>query len=99
MHRIGFDVAVPFLPYGEQWRRSRKWIQASFVDQAALVRWQPMQREVTTELLSRLAQTPEDFVVHIRQWVFLHLLALLSLTCAQLHLNVAIRFDVRENTG
>ncbi|EPT01022.1 hypothetical protein FOMPIDRAFT_1121512 [Fomitopsis schrenkii] len=69
MRIIGFDVAVPFLPYGEQWRRSRKWIQASFVDQAALVRWQPMQREVTTELLSRLAQTPEDFVVHIRHCI------------------------------
>ena len=65
--RIGFDIAVPFLPYGEQWRRSRKWIQTSFVDQAALVRLRPLQSRVTTELLRQLARDPENFVVHIRQ--------------------------------
>lgn len=58
---------LPFLPYGEKWRRGRKWIQVNFVDQAALVRWQLIQRKVTTELLSRLAKTPEDFIVHIEQ--------------------------------
>ncbi|KZT70836.1 cytochrome P450 [Daedalea quercina L-15889] len=69
MKIIGFDVTTPFLCYGEQWRRHRKWIQAGYVDQAAVARLRPFQRRGTTMLLARLVQYPEDFDDHVKRFV------------------------------
>nr|QPL17769.1 cytochrome P450 [Wolfiporia cocos] len=66
---IQFEPNVTIMPYGDQWRLHRKWIQASFQDRAALQSYEPIQARETNRLLRALIESPGDFTAHLKRYV------------------------------
>nr|VWO99449.1 Non-specific serine/threonine protein kinase (EC [Ganoderma boninense] len=60
----GWDWAIPFMPYGQWWRRHRRAFWQYFHPEAIHVHY-PRQEESARKLLSRLLKTPEDFAHHV----------------------------------
>lgn len=65
---MGWDVIFAFMPYGERWRQHRKLFYQEFNATAAL-RYQPQEISATNTLLGNLAETPDDWVKHLRLYV------------------------------
>ncbi|KAF8885367.1 cytochrome P450 [Infundibulicybe gibba] len=54
-----------FMPYGDYWRSHRRLFHQEFHPTAA-IRYQPQEMRVTREMLQRLLDTPDDFMIHLR---------------------------------
>ncbi|PIL26517.1 cytochrome P450 [Ganoderma sinense ZZ0214-1] len=48
---MGWDSVINNLPYGERFRKHRKWLQDAFTSKAALMSYRPIQRRETYTLL------------------------------------------------
>ncbi|KAF8501281.1 cytochrome P450 [Hysterangium stoloniferum] len=62
---MGFDWGVPFMPYGDWWRRHRQIIQRK-MSSNFLATCHPIQLKHTQQLLARLNASPLKFVEHAR---------------------------------
>lgn len=62
---MGWDSVINNLPYGERFRKHRKWLQDAFTSKAALMSYRPIQRRETYTLLAGLCDSPEFFMDHI----------------------------------
>ncbi|TBU39014.1 cytochrome P450 [Dichomitus squalens] len=65
---MGWDSVLNNLPYGERFRKQRKWLHDAFLSKDALVNYRPIQRRETYTLLSELCDKPELFMDHIVRW-------------------------------
>ncbi|KAI8992754.1 cytochrome P450 [Trametes punicea] len=65
---MGWDSVLNNLPYGERFRKHRKWLQDAFVSKPKLATYRPIQRRETYTLLSGLCEAPELFMDHIKRW-------------------------------
>ncbi|KAM5539597.1 hypothetical protein V8D89_006706 [Ganoderma adspersum] len=65
---MGWDSVINNLPYGERFRKHRKWLQDAFTSKAALMSYRPIQRRETYTLLAGLCDSPEFFMDHITRW-------------------------------
>ncbi|OSD03875.1 cytochrome P450 [Trametes coccinea BRFM310] len=65
---MGWDSVLNNLPYGERFRKHRKWLQDAFVSKQMLATYRPIQRRETYTLLSGLCETPQLFMDHIKRW-------------------------------
>ena len=68
---MGWDNIVNSLPYGERFRKHRKWLQDAFASKDALIGYRPIQRRETYTLLSGLCDQPDLFMDHITRYVTL----------------------------
>ena len=57
------------MPYGERFRKHRKWLQDAFVSKAALASYLPIQRRETYTLLAGLCDSPKLFMDHVKRYV------------------------------
>lgn len=65
---MGFDLAMSIMPYGDRWRRHRKWFAAAFLDKKALESYVPIQQRETYKLLAGLLESPDAYHAHIRRY-------------------------------
>nr|ANC28042.1 cytochrome P450 [Polyporus umbellatus] len=65
---MGWDSVLNNLPYGERFRKHRKWLQDALASKPVLTSYQPIQRRETYTLLSGLCDSPELFMDHIKRW-------------------------------
>ncbi|EIW56941.1 cytochrome P450 [Trametes versicolor FP-101664 SS1] len=65
---MGWDSVLNNLPYGDRFRKHRKWLQDAFVSKAALATYLPIQRRETYTLLAGLCDRPELFMEHVKRW-------------------------------
>ncbi|KAI0363937.1 cytochrome P450 [Pilatotrama ljubarskyi] len=65
---MGWDNVITHMPYGERFRKHRRWMQDGFQSKAALLGYRPIQRRETYTFLSGLLESPADFVNHIHRW-------------------------------
>ncbi|KAI0351242.1 cytochrome P450 [Trametes cingulata] len=65
---MGWDNVITHMPYGERFRKHRRWMQDGFQSRDALQGYRPIQRRETYTLLSGLLESPADFVNHIHRW-------------------------------
>ena len=66
---VGWDATLALTPYGERFRKHRKWLQDVFVSKQKLATYCPIQRRETYTLLSGLCEAPELFMDHIKRYV------------------------------
>ncbi|KAH9834412.1 cytochrome P450 [Rhodofomes roseus] len=66
---MGFDLAMSIMPYGDQWRRHRKWFAAAFLDKKALDSYVPIQQRETHKLLAGLLESPDAFPAHVKRYI------------------------------
>lgn len=69
-HRVGCNWHFVFMGYGDDWRERRRVFHQFFHPNAA-VAYRPRELKVARELLRRLLESPDDFMTHLRQCVFL----------------------------
>ncbi|KIK53241.1 hypothetical protein GYMLUDRAFT_49414 [Collybiopsis luxurians FD-317 M1] len=64
---LGGDFAIPMMPYGETWRRSRGILQQKFrsID---LPTFRPMEYEKAHEMVKRFMNKPDDFFTHVKNY-------------------------------
>lgn len=67
---MGWDSALPQLPYGPRFRKQRRLIVDHFVRDVYSFR--PTQRSEAHVLLHGLLETPGAFLQHIRRWLGSH---------------------------
>ncbi|TFK84485.1 cytochrome P450 [Polyporus arcularius HHB13444] len=65
---MGWDSVLNNLPYGERFRKHRKWLQDAFASKAVVMGYRPIQRRETYMLLSGLCDSPEHFMDHLKRW-------------------------------
>ncbi|KAH9856113.1 cytochrome P450 [Lenzites betulinus] len=65
---MGWDSVLNNLPYGERFRKHRKWLQDAFASKGVVATYRPIQRRETYTLLSGLCEQPELFMEHIKRW-------------------------------
>lgn len=68
--RMGWEFNVGVIPYGDLWRKHRRMFQQGFKKQTAHT-YQPIQAEKIHDMLWGLLHSPEEFLMHIRTYVFL----------------------------
>ena len=64
--RMKWDFNVAILPYGVWWRRHRRSFH-QFFNINAVPKYQPIQRRGVHAFLRRLLDTPDNFLLHIKQ--------------------------------
>ncbi|KAH9836047.1 cytochrome P450 monooxygenase [Rhodofomes roseus] len=57
---VGLTNNVTILPYGDQWRRQRRWFQTAFQTSTALDSYIPLQRRESVRLLAGLIDANQD---------------------------------------
>ena len=57
------------LQYGSKWRKTRRLFH-EFFNMKAIINFDDYQRKHTYRFISRLSQTPEDFLSHAQLYVF-----------------------------
>ncbi|KAI0705960.1 cytochrome P450 [Cerioporus squamosus] len=65
---MGWDNVVTHMPYGDRFRKHRRWMHDNFQTRPALHGYRPIQQRETYTLLSGLLETPGDFLSHINRW-------------------------------
>lgn len=65
---MGWSLSLPFLPYGNRFRRQRRVMQRYFDAQAVDV-FKPTQVERVQAFLGDLLQSPDDFREAIHRWL------------------------------
>ena len=63
---VGCDWHFVFMGYGDDWRERRRVFHQYFNPNAA-VTYRPRELKVARQLLARLLETPDDFMIHLRQ--------------------------------
>ncbi|EMD36387.1 hypothetical protein CERSUDRAFT_138007, partial [Gelatoporia subvermispora B] len=63
---IGFGWSLPIIPYGKDWRLSRKMFMHLFQPNAVR-QWRFIEKEEANELLRRLLHDPDSFCTHLRR--------------------------------
>ena len=61
---MGWEKVLNLLPYGDEFRRQRKWVQDAFQTKKSLQNYQALQRRAVIELLNRLVDRPDSFSEH-----------------------------------
>jgi cytochrome P450 len=69
--RVKLDWLFGFMKYGDPWKARRKLFQQHF-HPFNTGSHQPKEQEHIHKLLKRLHDSPDNFIEHIRQYVFLH---------------------------
>ncbi|KZT12937.1 cytochrome P450 [Laetiporus sulphureus 93-53] len=64
-----FHPNYGLMPYGDEWRRQRKWAQTTFQARGTLETYRPLQQREVRSMLSSLIQAPENFAKHINRYV------------------------------
>ncbi|CDO70543.1 hypothetical protein BN946_scf184573.g11 [Trametes cinnabarina] len=64
----GWDWALPIIPYGAWWRRSRRAFHEHF-NASVIVRYRAVQLEAMGRFLRRLLESPEAFERHIKHFI------------------------------
>ncbi|KAI0753673.1 cytochrome P450 [Fomes fomentarius] len=64
----GHDSTLPFMPYGDRFRRHRKLIHDGIGSKSALQRYRPIQAREAHILLRNLFDTPEAFLEHLYRY-------------------------------
>lgn len=62
---MGWDFALPFMRYGDNWRRHRRIFHQKFRPEAAIT-FRPIQMRNVHHLLCRLTENPDDFMDCLR---------------------------------
>jgi len=62
---MGWDFNAALMPYTEKWRRHRRLFQQNFKREVSAT-YQPVQTSKIHELLYKLLNTPENFMLHYR---------------------------------
>ncbi|OBZ74506.1 O-methylsterigmatocystin oxidoreductase [Grifola frondosa] len=65
---MGWDSVITHMPYGDRFRKHRKWIQDAFQYKRAVMSYRRIHFRETYTLLTGLLQKPEDFMAHIKRW-------------------------------
>lgn len=65
---MGWDFALAFIRYGDDWRRRRRIFQQTFKKNASL-KYHPIQTRKIHKMLQSLLETPEDFIMHYKTQV------------------------------
>lgn len=65
---MGWNFAFGMMPFGDRWKAHRKMFDSRF-RQGNISSYQPIQIECAHVLLTDLLESPEDFRIHLRQWV------------------------------
>ena len=63
---MGWGAILAFLPYGDRFRRQRRLVQQHF-NQQAITAYRPVQQKEILGLMSRLIETPDNFIHHIHR--------------------------------
>jgi hypothetical protein len=63
---MGWDAALPQLPYGPRFRKQRRLILDHFT--RGVNSFRPTQRNEAYVLMRDLLETPDAFLRHIRRW-------------------------------
>ena len=66
---MGWDRALPFLPYGDQQRKHTR-LAHEGLNPIALRAHQQLQEYEAAVLLQEIAKSPNAFLNHIRRWVY-----------------------------
>lgn len=62
---MGLGQSMPLLPYGPEWRASRKLAHVA-LSPAAVAKYHHIQEELATMLLKDFLDAPEHFFSHVR---------------------------------
>ena len=62
------EKVLNLLPYGDEFRRQRKWVQDAFQTKKSLQNYQALQRRAVIELLNRLVDKPDLFSEHFTRY-------------------------------
>lgn len=65
--RIGCDADMGLMPYGDRFRKHRRWIQTPFSDKAFLAHFVPVHTREIHALLSNLLRDPDNFPKHLHR--------------------------------
>ncbi|PSR76828.1 hypothetical protein PHLCEN_2v8209 [Hermanssonia centrifuga] len=65
---MGWGAVLTHLPYGEKFRKQRKWFQAAFQSKTALHAFQALQRRETYVLLTGLTDSSNAFRSHLKRY-------------------------------
>ncbi|OSD03845.1 cytochrome P450 [Trametes coccinea BRFM310] len=65
---MGWDNVITHMPYGDRFRKHRRWMHEGLQSKEALLGYRPVQRRETYTLLAGLLETPADFASHIHRW-------------------------------
>ncbi|KAI0744945.1 cytochrome P450 [Earliella scabrosa] len=63
-----WDSVINMMPYGDRFRKHRKWLQDALIPKSVLLSYRPMQRRETYTFLAGLCDTPERVNDHIKRW-------------------------------
>ncbi|KZT03180.1 cytochrome P450 [Laetiporus sulphureus 93-53] len=63
-----FEPHLPLMPYGEQWRRHRKWFQMTLSTRVALDSYRPLQQREVVKFLANLLENPQGFASHLKRY-------------------------------
>ncbi|TBU28432.1 cytochrome P450 [Dichomitus squalens] len=66
---MGHDSALPFLRYGERFRRHRRWMHDAIGSRASIQTYRPIQVREVHLLLRSLLKNPEAFMEHLYRYV------------------------------
>ena len=66
---MGWERALPFLPYGDQLRKHTRLVHEG-LNPIALKAHQQLQEYEAVVLLQEIATTPHAFRNHLRRWVY-----------------------------
>ncbi|KZT03202.1 cytochrome P450 [Laetiporus sulphureus 93-53] len=72
-----FHPNYSLMPYGDEWRRQRKWAQTTVQARSTLESYRPLQQREVRSMLSDLIQAPENFAEHISKHVDLYVASVL----------------------
>ncbi|EIW56861.1 cytochrome P450 [Trametes versicolor FP-101664 SS1] len=65
---MGWDNVITHLPYGDRFRKHRRWMHDNFQSKAALLGYRPVQRRETYTMLAGLLESPVEFIEHVHRW-------------------------------
>lgn len=65
---MGMENDMVLMPYGDKWRRYRRWVQDIIQNKHNVIDLPALQRRETLTLLAGLVQTPDAFTLHIKRW-------------------------------
>ena len=66
--RIGHELSLPFLRYGERFRKHRRWMHDAVGSKGSLLKYRPIQVREAHLLLRNLLETPDNFIEHIYRY-------------------------------
>ena len=56
------------MPYGDQWRRHRRWFQKNLLTRNTLKTYESLQNEKARLLIKEMIETPENTLTHLKRW-------------------------------